>query len=128
MQLWERGQLDLEADIRDVLPAGFLTKLQYPDEKITMLNLMAHNAGFQESFYENQEARPDEVYDTLEDAVRACECYQAYHVGEFTAYSNWGAALAGYIVECIAGMPYYEYVQGSLEGCSPWGCKESDMT
>lgn len=114
MQLWERGQLDLEADIRDYLPEGFLTKLQYPEEKITMLNLMAHNAGFQESFYENQQAGPDEVFDSLEDAVRACECYQAYHVGEFTAYSNWSTALAAYIVERVSGTDYATYVHGNI--------------
>ena len=50
------------ADIRTYLPDGFLTKLQYPDEKITMLDLMRHRAGFQESFYENQEAVPDDIF------------------------------------------------------------------
>ena len=114
MQLWERGLLDLEADIRDYLPEGFLTKLQYPDEKITMLNLMAHNAGFQESFYEDQQASPDEVYDSLEDALRACECCQAYHVGEFTAYSNWGNALAAYIVGRVSGTDYVTYVHENI--------------
>ncbi len=114
MQLWERGLLDLEADIRGYLPEGFLTKLQYPDEKITMLNLMAHNAGFQESFYEDQQATPDEVYDSLEDALRACECWQAYHVGQFTAYSNWGAALAAYIVGRVGGTDYVTYVHENI--------------
>ena len=114
MQQWEQGKLDLEADIRDYLPENFLTKLQYPDEKITMLNLMSHNAGFQESFYENQEASPDEVYDTLEEAVKACECYQAYHVGEYTAYSNWGTALAAYIVEQTSGEDYVTYVNENI--------------
>ena len=114
MQLWERGLLDLEADIRTYLPEGFLTKLQYPDEKITMLNLMAHNAGFQESFYENQEAGPDEVYASLEDALRACECCQAYHVGQFTAYSNWGNALAAYIVQRACGTDYVTYVHENI--------------
>ena len=93
MQQCERGNIDLDTDIRAYLPEGFLTKLQYEDEKITMKNLMSHNAGFQESFYEKQDGcREDELYDTLEEAVKACECYQAYHVGEFTAYSNWGTA------------------------------------
>ncbi len=114
MQQWEQGKLDLNADIRDYLPENFLTKLQYPDEKITMLNLMSHNAGFQESFYENQEASPDEVYDTLEEAVKACECYQAYHVGEYTAYSNWGTSLAAYIVEQTSGMDYVTYVNKNI--------------
>ena len=114
MQQWEQGKLDLNSDIRDYLPENFLTKLQYPDEKITMLNLMSHNAGFQESFYENQEASPDEVYDTLEEAVKACECYQAYHVGEYTAYSNWGTSLAAYIVEQTSGMDYVTYVNKNI--------------
>ena len=114
MQQWEQGKLDLNADIRDYLPENFLTKLQYPDEKITMMNLMSHNAGFQESFYENQEASPDEVYDTLEEAVKACECYQAYHVGEYTAYSNWGTSLAAYIVEQTSGMDYVTYVNENI--------------
>ena len=114
MQQYERGNIDLNADIRDYLPDGFLTKLQYPEEKITMINLMNHNAGFQESFYENQQAFPDDVYNTLEDAVRACECYQAYHPGEYTAYSNWGTALAAYVVECTSGKDYVTYVHENI--------------
>lgn len=114
MQQYERGNIDLNADIRDYLPSGFLTKLQYPDEKITMINLMNHNAGFQESFYENEEAKPGDVYENLEAAVRACECYQAFHVGEHTAYSNWGTALAAYIVERTSGMDYVTYVNENI--------------
>ncbi len=125
MQQWERGNLDLEADIREYLPEGFLTKLQYPDETITMLNLMNHNAGFQESMYENQMAAPDDVYDTLEDAMRACECYQAFHVGEYTAYSNWGTALAAYIVEQTSGMDYVTYVHQNI--FDPLGMEHSSI-
>ncbi len=73
MQLKEQGKLDFETDIREYLPEGFLTKLQYEDETITMLNLMNHDAGFQESIYENQLATEDELYDSLEEAVKACE-------------------------------------------------------
>jgi len=110
MQLKEQGKLDFETDIREYLPEGFLTKLQYEDERITMLNLMNHDAGFQESMYENQMATEDELYGSLEEAVKACECYQAYHVGEHTAYSNWGTALAALIVERVSGMSYVDYV------------------
>ena len=125
MQQWERGNIDLEADIRDYLPEGFLTKLRYPDEKITMLDLMNHNAGFQESFYEDQEAAPDDLYDSLEDAVRACECYQTYHVGEYTAYSNWGTALAAYIVEQTSGLDYVTYVNENI--FEPLGMEHSSI-
>lgn len=114
MQLKEQGKLDLETDIREYLPEGFLTKLQYEDETIAMLNLMNHNAGFQESVYENQMAAEDELYDSLEEAVKTCECYQAYHVGEHTAYSNWGTALAALIVEYVSGMSYVDYVNQNI--------------
>lgn len=114
MQLKEQGKLNFDTDIREYLPDGFLTKLQYEDEKITILNLMNHNAGFQESIYENQLASEDELYDDLEEAVKKCECYQAYHVGEHTAYSNWGTALGAYIVERVSGMNYVDYVHENI--------------
>ena len=114
MQLYERGLVDLDKDIREYLPEGFLTKLQYPDEKITLVNLMNHNAGFQESMYENQMADEDQLYESLEEAVRKCECYQTYHVGEHTAYSNWGVSLAAYIVECVSGKDYVTYVHENI--------------
>ncbi|MCZ4149089.1 hypothetical protein BZG21_32175, partial [Escherichia coli] len=47
MQLVEQGKLDLETDIREYLPEGFFQKLKY-DEPITLLNLMHHNAGWED--------------------------------------------------------------------------------
>ena len=47
MQLWEEGKIDLEADIKTYLPEGFLRNLHY-DKPITMLDLMNHQAGFDE--------------------------------------------------------------------------------
>lgn len=125
MQQQERGNIDLDADIRTYLPEGFLSKLQYPDEKITMTDLMSHRAGFQESFFENQEADPEDVYGSLEEAVKACECYQAFHVGEHTAYSNWGTALAAYIVERTSGLDYVSYVNMNI--FKPLGMEHSSI-
>lgn len=48
MQLAEQGKIDLEADINTYLPEGFLHNRTY-DTPVTMLNLMNHNAGFEES-------------------------------------------------------------------------------
>lgn len=125
MQQVEKGKIDFETDIREYLPKDFLTKLQYEDEKITMINLMNHNAGFQESYYENQMCKEDEVFDNLEEALRACECYQAYHVGEYTAYSNYGTALAAFVVECVTGMDYREYVTENI--FKPLGMKHTSI-
>ncbi|MBQ4310242.1 MAG: beta-lactamase family protein [Oscillospiraceae bacterium] len=112
MQLYEQGKLDLYRDIREYLPEGFFRHLSY-DEPITMMNLMDHNAGWQETM------RP--IFKTDENAVRslgeelqAIEPAQIHRPGEVIAYSNYGAALAGYVIECITGQDYCEYVHENI--------------
>lgn len=78
-----------------------------------MYNLMNHNAGWQEVPVELFVSDADVVKD-LGDALKASEPAQIYEPGTVTAYSNWGAALAGYIVERISGMPFYEYVHQNI--------------
>ncbi|MBQ8011778.1 MAG: serine hydrolase [Oscillospiraceae bacterium] len=108
MQLYEQGKIDLDADIQTYLPEGFLTKLQY-DEPITMLHLMNHNAGWQETMAALEVEDEADIV-PLEEALRKSEPAQVFRPGEITAYSNWGAALAAYIVECISGMDYADYL------------------
>lgn len=108
MQLYEQGRLDLEKDIRSYLPQGFLKKLRY-DDPITMLDLMNHQGGWQPTLYVIQTVNESEIM-SLGDALQYSEPVQVFRPGEVSAYSNWGAALAGYVVECISGMSYGEYV------------------
>lgn len=108
MQLWEQGKLDLEADVRTYLPDDFFQHLTY-DDPITMLDLMNHRAGFQDTIYTmavQDESKITSLYDTL----RAIEPAQINKPGTVTSYSNWGTALAGYIVECVSGEDYVDYV------------------
>lgn len=109
MQLVEQGKLDLETDIREYLPEGFFKKLKY-DEPITLMNLMHHNAG-----WEDQTATEVYYYDEKEDydlgeTLRKNEPKQIYKPNSVVGYSNYGVGLAGYIVELVSGQPYYEYV------------------
>ena len=112
MQLYEQGKLDLNADIRTYLPEGFLQNLKY-DEPITMLNLMNHNAGWGECTWNLQVDNKEDIV-SLGEALKATEPPQIYRPGEVCSYSNWGAALAGYIVECISGQSYAEYVRENI--------------
>ncbi|WP_366346005.1 serine hydrolase domain-containing protein [Paenibacillus amylolyticus] len=109
MQLVEQGKLDLETDIQEYLPDGFFKKLKY-DDPITLLNLMHHNAGWEdqtaaEVFYYSEN-------ETLElgETLRRNEPKQIYKPNSIVGYSNYGVGLAGYIVEEISGQPFYEYV------------------
>lgn len=112
MQLYEQGKLELESDIRSYLPDGFLTNLSY-DNPVTMINLMNHSAGFQEGYVDVMVKDPDYI-DSLEEALRKHEPAQIYEPGTVTAYSNWGVALAGYIVERVSGMSFSEYVHENI--------------
>ncbi|WP_339184931.1 serine hydrolase domain-containing protein [Oceanobacillus sp. FSL W7-1293] len=108
MQLAEQGELDLEEDIRTYLPEDFLTKLNY-DEPITILNLMHHNAGFEEYIFDLLFESPKQLVD-LEESLKLAEPEQVYKPGEVVAYSNYSTSLAAYIIEEITGQPFYEYV------------------
>ncbi len=108
MQLAEQGQLDLDEDIRTYLPKGFLTKLNY-EEPITMLNLMHHNAGFEEYIFDLLFDSPEHL-ESLEESLKLAEPEQVYKPGEVVAYSNYSTSLAAYIIEGITGQPFYEYV------------------
>ena len=112
MQLYEQGRIDLNEDIRTYLPEGFLKNLKY-DEPVTMLNLMNHNAGWGEGNWALQTADPEQIV-SLGEALSQTEPPQIYRPGEVCSYSNWGAALAGYIVECITGQSFADYVHENI--------------
>ncbi len=108
MQVWEQGLLDLNADIRTYLPDTLLSDLKY-DEPITMIHLMNHTPGFEE-VYKNIFANEADSSKNLETLLIGSEPRQIFPPGQFTAYSNWGATLAGYIVERVSGQNFADYV------------------
>ena len=123
MQLNEQGKLDLNEDVRSYLPDGFLTNLSY-DKPVTMVNLMNHNAGFQEVYADLFVKDLSGVSD-LGDALKQHEPEQIYEPGTVTAYSNWGVALAGFIVEQVSGLSFSDYVHQHI--FEPLGMKHSAL-
>ncbi|TQS45359.1 serine hydrolase domain-containing protein [Cryptosporangium phraense] len=108
MQQVEAGRLDLDADVNTYLKT-FRIPRTYP-KPITLRNLLTHTAGFQDQIM-GTGAR------TAEDVPPLGE-YLAHHIparirppGVVSAYSNYGAALAGYVVTQVSGEPYDRYVQ-----------------
>ncbi|KXT77844.1 Beta-lactamase [Streptococcus sp. DD11] len=104
MQLWEEGKIDLEEDIRTYLPKGFLKNLRY-DKPITMLDLMNHQPGFDETPLYNEGDNK-----TIEELLLDYQPIQSFEPGTTTSYSNYSTALASYIVERISGQTYVNYV------------------
>lgn len=123
LQLEEKGMLDLNADIRRYLPDNFLRNLRY-DAPITMLDLMNHTAGFEEylidfRYLNEQPVKP------LADILSAHQPAQVFEPGSVSAYSNWGAALAGFIVERISGQSFDEYVAEHI--FAPLGIQDAEL-
>ena len=123
MQLWEQGKIDLEKDVRDYLPDGFLTNLRY-DKPVRMIDLMNHRAGFQE-YYTDIFQRPELKFVSLEEALKLEQPPQIFAPDTITAYSNWGVALAGYIVERVSGESFADYVHKHI--FEPLGMKDSAL-
>ena len=107
MQLWEQGKINLEEDIRTYLPEGFLKNLRY-DKPITMLDLMNHQAGFDEVSMYLQDDK------SIEEILKEQQPIQSFEPGTVTAYSNYGTGLAALIVERISGQRFVDYAHDHI--------------
>lgn len=97
MQQVEQGNINLHEDIANYLPQGFLSNLAF-DEPVTMLHLMNHTAGFEDQLLDLR-YRDGDMEISLADALLQNQPNQIYVPGTVSAYSNWGSALAAYIVD-----------------------------
>ena len=122
MQLVEQGRLVLDQDIN-----RYLTDFQIPDtypQPITLADLMTHTAGFEDRFFGFHARSADDLL-PLNHFLRRYLPARIFAPGEVSAYSNYGAALAGHIVAQVAGMPFERYVE--LHVLAPLGMNRSSF-
>ena len=120
MQLWEEGKVNLEEDIRNYLPEGFLKTLRY-DKPITMLDLMNHQAGFEDSSHAYLENKGQNI----EQILAINQPAQIYEPGTMTGYSNFSTGLAAYIVERISGQSFADYARKHI--LQPLGMNKTSL-
>jgi len=111
MQLVEQGKLDLNADVNTYLK-DFKIPATYP-QPITLANLLTHTPGFEDQGLELFVAKVEQMH-PLGDYLKTHQPARIRPPGELTAYSNYGASLAGYIVAQVSGMPFEQYVQEQI--------------
>jgi len=111
MQLEEQGLVDLNADVNIYL-SDLKIPITYP-QPVTLTHLLTHTAGF-ESRNEGLFVRQTDEIMPLRDYLVRYMPARIYPPGQVTAYSNYGSALAGYIVEQISGMPYDAYIDENI--------------
>jgi CubicO group peptidase (beta-lactamase class C family) len=127
MQLVEQGVLDLETDINEYLD------FEIPDQlygagsdlqpgPITLAHLLTHTPGFEDKGQDLFVLSAEDML-SLEGYLKLHLPARVFPPGEVMAYSNYGAALAGYIVERVSGLPFAEYIENNI--FNPLGMQNS---
>jgi CubicO group peptidase (beta-lactamase class C family) len=121
MQQVEEGKIDLDADINAYLDF----KIPALDGKpITMRHLLTHTAGFDERLKNMLMTDPKKLVSN-EAWLKSWVPRRIAPAGEVSAYSNYGAGLAGYIVERVSGLPFDAYVEQRI--FQPLGMRRSSF-
>jgi len=107
MQLVEQGKLNLDADVNQYLDFTIAPRDGKP---ITMRDLMTHTPGFEETL-KNLFSHDGQLPMSNEAWLKEWVPERVFAPGEVSAYSNYGAALAGYIVQRVSGQPFDEYIE-----------------
>lgn len=107
MQLVEAGKIDLDRDVNDYLDFKIPAKFGKP---ITMRNLMTHTPGFEETAEDLFVGGASDLK-PLGEYLKAHLPQRVYPPGVTPAYSNYGATVAGYIVQRVSGQPFDDYIE-----------------
>jgi CubicO group peptidase (beta-lactamase class C family) len=105
MQLVEQGKIDLDVDVNRSLDFKIPPRDGQP---ITMRNLMQHVAGFEEQA--KNIISEDPKAPGFEALLKQWVPERVFAAGTTPAYSNYGASLAGYIVERVSGESFDDYL------------------
>ena len=121
-RLADEGRLDLDADISNYLSKDFMTGLKLKS-KVSMRQLLCGTAGFEGRTFDLIFKKDGLCFDSLEEALLAEVPMQKNLAGEYYSYSEFGIALAAYVLEKITGMGYDAYVKDAV--LSPLGMQNT---
>lgn len=107
MQLVEQGLLNLDVDVATYLPDAFVFEMPF-----TMRDLLNHAAGFADILLGF--VFDDEEVPTLKNALLDSQPVQLFTPGTVSAYSNWGTALAAFVVSQISGQDFVVYERENI--------------
>ena len=133
LQLWERGQVDLDAPANRYLRGYQLVPARASFRPATVRHLLTHTAGIREVLHPWGLLRPRDLGETV-PLGRAVPALAEYYRGglrldadpgtRFT-YSNHGFATLGQLVEDVSGMPLDRYLRERL--FEPLGMADTDL-
>ncbi|MGH8146763.1 MAG: serine hydrolase domain-containing protein [Rhodanobacteraceae bacterium] len=110
MQLVGEGKIDLDADVNRYLDFKIPKKFGKP---ITMRDLMTMTPGFEDTVRDEFLSSPKRLF-PIGEYVKKDLPARIYPPGKIVAYSNYGATLAGYIVERVSGESFDQYIENHI--------------
>jgi CubicO group peptidase (beta-lactamase class C family) len=111
MQLAEEDKLDLDEDVNVYLDDVEVPDT-YPGRPVTLRHLLTHTAGFEDRFT-GSVARDASDLDLGEHLSKRMPA-RVRPPGEVMAYSNYGIALAGHVVEEAWGVSFERYIEQNV--------------
>ena len=109
MKLAEQGRLNLDADVNDTLPFS-LRHPAAPDTPITLRMLMTHTAGIHDGEAYNSGIGKGA---SLSDLLKSDSCTD-HLPGTLWEYSNFGAGIAGVVMEGATGEDFETLMQETV--------------
>jgi len=111
MQLVQAGKIDLDADVNTYLDFKIPPAFGKP---VTMRELMTHSAGFSDAAKDLITSDPKKNRPLGRALLVKWMPARIFPPGTTPAYSNFGAAVAGYIVQRLSGEPFAQYVANHI--------------
>jgi CubicO group peptidase (beta-lactamase class C family) len=113
VQLYEDGQLDLDASVTSIVPDVRIDNPWEATEPVRVRHLLEHTAGFDDMHFNDiyvLDGAPDRPLDEVLLRNPASRRVR-WRPGTRMAYSNPGYAVAGRVVEAVAGKPFDTFIQ-----------------
>lgn len=111
LKLVDEGKLKLDVDVNT-----YLKRVKIPEkfgEPITLTHLLTHTAGFEDKNFGTAAPSADKVM-SLEKYLRRNIPERVTPPGVAIAYSNQGYAIAGLVVQDVAGVPFEEFANEQI--------------
>lgn len=111
MQLTEQGKIDINENVNT-----YLGDIKIPDifaKPITIRNILTHTPGFEDNIL-SLSAKDETEIKSLKKVIIQNMVKRIRPPGEEICYSNYGACLAGYIIENVTGIPFEKYIEENI--------------
>ncbi|MDQ6647649.1 MAG: beta-lactamase family protein, partial [Pseudomonadota bacterium] len=110
MQLVGEGKIDLDKNVNAYLDFKIPEKNGGP---LTMRDLLTQTPGFEDTLGDEFLQHTNQLF-PIGDYLKKHLPARIFSPGKVVAYSNYGATLAGYIVQRVSGEPFDQYIDNHI--------------